>query len=110
MIVQRSSRSGDDAADARQSRRLCRQPRRDLVQGFQFVDRAQRGKRELALQEPPRDALHGGLIDRLDTRHDLGVGDRPAMIRRTTTGLVPMAFASMSEVTGPSCSAMCKRT
>ena len=35
---------------------------------------------------------------------------RPAKIRRITTGLVSIAFASTSDVTGPPCSAMCSRT
>src|SRR5882757_10244240 len=34
----------------------------------------------------------------------------PAMIRRITTGLVFIAFASISEVAGPPRSAMCSRT
>ena len=70
-----------------------------LSRRFQFVDRTQRRERELALQEPARDPLHGRLIDRLDAGHDLGVRDRAAMDDQVAGRLLPTVRRS---IPGPS--------
>ena len=83
------------------ARTLRCQSGRDLVERLQLVDRAERGERELALQQPARDAAHGVLVDRLDAGHDLGVGDRPAMDDQVAGRLLQRAPLNSSAISVP---------
>ncbi len=102
-FIERLAERGVDRLLDKAARRLgAVADRQKLGLAKRIVDVAERDRAEIACDRPATAMALFGV--------DIAPVAQAPKILRITTGLVLMARASASEVTGPGCSAMCSRT